>query len=124
MGSGGTGRDHRIYDFIYIGTIMDGNNVAGNHDVTNVKVWVGSGIAASFTSAALFAEMNSESAVITANLYAHWKLPSISDLTDSSGNSRTITAAASATSGSMDPVDLQPPSPPSRTVITGLRITH
>jgi len=108
------------------GSLNSGSNQVPESEITNVKAWVGASIASNFDATALFNEMNSETPVTTGagiTNYAWWKLANSTDLADSSGNGRTLTGNGSLQNGSMDPVDLQTP-PPSRTVITGLRITH
>ena len=112
--SSGTGLDViGIKDTFRLGanSTTNGSNV----EITNVKVWK-----RKLTSTEIDNERKSLNVVGSSGIYGHWKLPSSSDLTDSSGNGRTLTAVGTITSGSMDPVDIQtPPTTPIKIFLSG-----
>ena len=70
-------------------------------DITNMKMWT-----SVLDATQLLAEKNSEAPVITANLWGHWKMANAADLSDYSGNSRTLSTRASVTDGGMVVNDL------------------
>ena len=118
---GTTNHDTPIDTVSLCGDISLGGPGTPNGEMTNVKAWAGTNIASTFNAAAFLAEMKRVDPVISANLYAHWKLANSSDLTDYSGNGRTLTANGSVTNGSMNPLDLIQAKP---ITISKLRITH
>jgi len=89
------------FNHIELGREND-NAIGANVEITNVKVWK-----RVFSSAELTAEKTSEAMVITTAAWAHWKLASSADLTDYSGNSRSLTLSGSVGDGTMDPTDIQ-----------------
>lgn len=81
-----------ILEFAWDGTSSRGSN----GDFTNMKMWT-----SVLDATQLLAEKNSEAPVITANLWGHWKMVNAADLSDYSGNSRTLSTRASVTDGAM-----------------------
>jgi hypothetical protein len=71
-------------------------------DLTGVKAWNG----VALTQAQMIAELSYHAPVIVANLWAVYKLPGHTDLTDSSGNGRHLSAVNGPLTTGTDPADL------------------
>ena len=108
-----------ILTIFMIGATCVDVNRGNNTEHLNYKIWK-----RIFTPTEMLAEMKSVNPVISTGLWAHYKLESSTDLTDYSGNSRTLESKGTPGNGTMDPVDLQTPAAGGGVVWRGLSIRH